>query len=76
MRVYQPLVPFPQRLQQSKLDNQYARFLKIFKTLEINIQFAEALAHMSYYAKFMKDIISKKRMLDKGGVVSLCVIYY
>ena len=26
---------------------------------------------MPYYAKFMKDIISKKRKLDEGGVVSL-----
>ena len=26
---------------------------------------------MPHYAKFMKDIISKKRKLDEGGVVSL-----
>ena len=26
---------------------------------------------MSHYAKFMKDIISKKRKVDKAGVVSL-----
>ena len=43
----------------------------MFKKLEINIPFAEALAQMPHYAKFMKDIISKKRKLDEGGVVSL-----
>ena len=75
MRVYQPPAPFPLRLQQSKLDNRYARFLNIFKKLEINIPFAEALAQMSYYATFMKDIISKKRKLDAGGVVSLSANY-
>ena len=53
------------------MDSQYARFLNIFKKLEINIPFAEALAQMPHYAKFMKDIISKKRKLDEGGVVSL-----
>ena len=44
VRVYQPPALFPQRLQQSKLDSQYVRFLNIFKKLEINIPFAEALA--------------------------------
>ena len=43
----------------------------MFKKLEINIPFAEALAQMPHYAKFMKDIISKNRKLDEGGVVSL-----
>ena len=43
----------------------------MFKKLEINIPFAKALAQMPYYAKFMKDVINKKRKLDKGGVVSL-----
>ena len=71
VRDYQPLIPFPQRLKQSKLDSQYAKFLNVFKKSEINIPFAEALAQMPHYAKFMKDIISKKRKLDEGGVVSL-----
>ena len=71
VRAYQPPIPFPQRLKQSKLDSQYAKFLNVFKKLEINVPFVEALAKMSHYAKFMKDIISKKRKLDEGGVVSL-----
>ena len=71
VRVYQPLVPFPQRLQQFKLDSRYARFLNIFKKLEINIPFVEELAEMLNYAKFMKDIISINRKLDTGRVMSL-----
>ena len=43
----------------------------MYKKLEIDIPFAEALAEMPHYAKFMKDIIRKKRKLDEGGVVSL-----
>ena len=73
MRAYQPPIPFPQRLKQSKLDSQYAKFLNMFKKLEINISFTEALAQMPHYAKFMKDIINNKRNLDEGGVVSLSV---
>ena len=49
------------KMQLTKLDSQYDKFLNIFKKLEINIPFAEALAHMPHYVKFMKDILSKKR---------------
>ena len=71
MKAYQPSIPFPQRLKQSKMDGQYEKFLNMFKKLEINIPFAEALAQMPHYAKFMKDIINKKRKLDENGVVNL-----
>ena len=43
----------------------------MFKKLEINILFAKALAQMLDYAKFMKDIINKKRKLDDCGTVNL-----
>src|ERR1043165_9832081 len=39
----------------------YARFMDIFKQLQINIPFAEALEQMPKYAKFMKDILTKKK---------------
>ena len=71
VRAYQPPILFPQRLKQSKLDSQYEKFLTMFKKLEINIPFVEALAQMPHYAKFMKNIINKKMKLDEGGVVSL-----
>ena len=71
MRSYKPPIAFPPRLKQSKLDNQFAKFLSMFKKLEINIPFDEALDQMPHYAKFRKDIINKKRKLDEGGVVSL-----
>ena len=43
----------------------------MFKKLEIDIPFAEALAQMPHYAKFMKGIINKKRKLNEDEVVSL-----
>ena len=43
----------------------------MFKKIEINIPFVKALAQMPNYAKFLKDILSKKRKIDKEGVVSL-----
>ena len=47
----------------------------MFKKLEIKIAFVEALAQMSNYAKFMKDIINKKIKLDECGIVNLLANY-
>ena len=35
----QPAIPFPQRLQKSKIEEQFARFLKTFQKLEISMPF-------------------------------------
>ena len=43
----------------------------MFKKVEINIPFSEALAQMPNYEKFMKDIIIKKRKLDNCGTLNL-----
>ena len=43
----------------------------MFKKIEINIPFSEALTQMPQCAKFMKDILSKKRKITEEGIVSL-----
>ena len=43
----------------------------MFKKIKINIPFSEALTQMPQYAKFMKDILSKKRKITEEGIVSL-----
>ena len=43
----------------------------MFKKIEINIPFSEALTQMPHYAKFMKDLLSKKRKFVEEGIVSL-----
>ena len=62
VKAYNPLVPFPQRLQKAKLEEQFSKFLNMFKKIEINIPFLEALTQMPHYAKFMKDLFRKKRV--------------
>ena len=49
----------------SKLEEQFSRFLNMFKKIEVNIPFSEALTQMPHYAKFIKDIFSRKRKLLK-----------
>ena len=45
--------------------------MEIFKTIEINIPFAEALIQMPNYAKFMKDILNRKKKIVEEGIVNL-----
>ncbi|XP_022864248.1 uncharacterized protein LOC111384222, partial [Olea europaea var. sylvestris] len=71
VKAYVPPIPFPQRLQKHKLDKQFQKFLDVFKKLHINIPFAEALAQMPSYAKFVKDILSNKRKLEDNETVML-----
>ena len=53
------------------MEEQFSRFLDVFKKVKINIPFSEALAQMPNYAKFLKDIPDKKRRFAEAGVVSL-----
>ena len=69
--IYTPPLPFPQRVRKNKLDAQISKFLDIFKKLEVNIPFSNALAQIPNYAKFMKDIMSNKKKLDSIGTISL-----
>ena len=64
-------LPFTQRFKKAKLDDQFKKFLKIFKKLKVNIPFAEALSQMPKLMTFMKKIMSSKRKLDAYGTVSL-----
>ena len=43
------------------MEEKFSRFLDIFKKIEINIPFIEALTQMPNYAKYFKDILRKKR---------------
>ena len=66
-----PNVPYPQRLRRRQLDQQFGKFMEIFKKLHINIPFSEVLSQMLGYVKFMKDILAKKRKLEDYETVAL-----
>ena len=58
-------------MKKNKLDNQFTKFMDVFKKLHINIPFADVLEQMPSYVKFMKDILSKKRRLSDFEIVNL-----
>ncbi|XP_050909635.1 uncharacterized protein LOC127123460 [Lathyrus oleraceus] len=63
-------LPFPTRNKKKEQhEKNFEEFLEMFKKLEINIPFLEALEKMPSYAKFMKDIISKRRSTDSDSIV-------
>ena len=71
IQAYTSAIPLPQRLQKKKKEEQFFKFLEIFKKKEINIPFVEAITKMINYAKSLKDILSKKKKIDEEGIVSL-----
>ena len=71
---YTLAVPFLQRLQKLRREEQFSKFLDIFKKIEINIPFEEVISQMPLYAKFLKEILSKKRKIAEEGIVNLSAI--
>ena len=57
-----PPLPFPQILVKNTEDGIYRCFITMLKQLSINVPLVEALEQMSGYAKFMKDLVTKKRL--------------
>ncbi|XP_016182555.1 uncharacterized protein LOC107624613, partial [Arachis ipaensis] len=68
---FTPPLPYPQRFNKEAKDQYFHKFLETFKKLEINIPLAEALEQMPLYAKFLKDLINKKRSWHEKETIML-----
>ena len=58
-----PPPPFPQRLAKKIEDGKYRRFINILEQLSINVPLIEALEQLPDDAKFMKNMVTKKRSI-------------
>ncbi|KAK8716134.1 hypothetical protein V6N13_043452 [Hibiscus sabdariffa] len=65
-----PLPPFPQRLRKQKQEYQYKKFFDILKQIHINLPLVEALQQMPNYAKFLKDMVSRKTRIREFEIVA------
>ncbi|XP_075088345.1 uncharacterized protein LOC142170351 [Nicotiana tabacum] len=65
-----PPPPFPQRLARKVDDRKLEKFYDILKQLSINIPFLEAFQEMPGFAKYLKDLITKKKT-TKNEVVNV-----
>ena len=58
-----PPPPSHQRLVKKTEDGKYRRFITMLRHLSINVPLVEALEQMTGYAKFMKDLVTNKRLV-------------
>ncbi|XP_075083842.1 uncharacterized protein LOC107819742 [Nicotiana tabacum] len=65
-----PSPSFPQRLARRVDDSKFEKFYDILKQLSVNISFVEAFQEMSGFAKYLKELITKKRT-TKNEVVNV-----
>ncbi|XP_010525667.1 PREDICTED: uncharacterized protein LOC104803435, partial [Tarenaya hassleriana] len=63
-----PPVPFPSRLRKHNEDSQFAKFVEMLKKLEVTMPFTDAILHIPSYTKYLKDILTKKRIDEKETV--------
>ncbi|XP_047249938.1 uncharacterized protein LOC124885728 [Capsicum annuum] len=56
-----PPPPFSQRLKKKTDDTKFIKFITMLKQLTINVPLVKALEKIPGYAKFMKDLLTKKK---------------
>ncbi|XP_057432471.1 uncharacterized protein LOC130725241 [Lotus japonicus] len=61
--------PFPTNIAKRRLEKQFSKFISMFKKLRVELPFSEVLEKMPQYAKFMKEILSKKRRLSEENEI-------
>ena len=64
-------VPYPHAPSRREVERQFIRFTEILKNLQINIPFTEAMQQMPTYARFLKELLTKKRKFPEEGIVEL-----
>ncbi|CAN6686569.1 unnamed protein product [Malus baccata var. baccata] len=57
---YKPHFPFPQRQQQRSKDQQCIEFMKTLAKVQINLPLLDVIKQIPSYAKFLKELCSKK----------------
>ncbi|CAN6543425.1 unnamed protein product [Malus baccata var. baccata] len=62
-RVYEPPMPYPERLKPKVKDQQLTDFMKTLSKVQINLPLIDAIKNIPSYAKFLKDVCTKKQKL-------------
>jgi hypothetical protein len=60
-RAFLPKAPYPERLQAPRNGGKLEDILEVFKQVQINIPFLDAIQQIPSYAKFLKDLVTVKR---------------
>ena len=60
-QTYKPIVPFLNRLANNKTNAQMEKIREMFNQVQINVPLLNAIQQVPSYAKFLKDMCTKKR---------------
>jgi hypothetical protein len=60
-RSFVPKTPYSERLQVPKEGGKFEDILEVFRQIQINIPFLEAIQQIPSYAKFLMDLVTVKR---------------
>ena len=60
-QVHKPLALFPNRLKNNKQNAHMYKIIEIFNQVKINMPLLDAIQQVPSYAKFLKDMCTKKR---------------
>ncbi|XP_021745346.1 uncharacterized protein LOC110711274 [Chenopodium quinoa] len=69
--IVKPKLPYPQKFMRHKLDEQFGRFIDMLKQLHLSLPFTDVINQMLNYAKFLKDILIRKRTCDVVETINL-----
>jgi hypothetical protein len=60
-RAFVPKAPYPERLQAPNKGGKLEDILEVFKQVQINILFLDAIQQIPSYSKFLEDLVTVKR---------------
>jgi hypothetical protein len=63
-------LPFPHRNRRIQMDEQFGKFIEVIQKVYINIPLLDAI-QVPTYAKYLRDILNKKRPLPTTEVIKL-----
>ena len=59
--MHKSIVPFSNRLKNNKQNSHLDKIIKMFNQVKINVPLLDAIQQVSSYAKFLKDMCTKKK---------------
>jgi hypothetical protein len=63
-------IPFPHRIRRPQSDEQFSKFMEVIQKLYVNILLLDVI-QVPTYAKYIRDILNKKRPLPSTEVIKL-----
>lgn len=64
---YKPKIPYPVTLVRDRSQDEMKKFIEISKNLKINFPLCDFLLRVSKYDKYLKEMLTKKKRIDKAS---------